>query len=116
MWCGVRVWCENSPPSDRPVRLRCWSSDDGLQIIARKAKDRAAPRARPRDRKKAMMAPAVSASWGATFLEEHTERERRRAEKGKKEKERGGVRRREIEMGDRDRERQKEKRVMLFIL
>ncbi len=32
-------------------------------------KDRAAPRAKPRDRKKAMMLPAVSASWGRTFLQ-----------------------------------------------
>lgn len=36
--------------------------------MARKAKDTAAPSARPRDRKKAMMAPAVSASCGGTFL------------------------------------------------
>lgn len=38
--------------------------------IARNRKEKTAPRARPRDRKKAMMAPAVSASAGFTFLKE----------------------------------------------
>lgn len=32
-------------------------------------KDKAAPKAKPNDRKKAMMAPAVSASCGRTFLQ-----------------------------------------------
>lgn len=32
-------------------------------------KDTAAPEAKPRARKKAMMVPAVSASWGRTFLQ-----------------------------------------------
>lgn len=32
-------------------------------------KDRAAPKAKPNDKKKAMMAPAVSASYGRTFLQ-----------------------------------------------
>lgn len=36
--------------------------------MARKANETAAPSAKPRDRKKAMMAPAVSASCWATFL------------------------------------------------
>lgn len=36
--------------------------------MARKANETAAPSAKPRDRKKAMMAPAVSASCCATFL------------------------------------------------
>lgn len=36
--------------------------------IARNRKEKIAPSARPRDRKKAMMAPAVSASAGFTFL------------------------------------------------
>ena len=36
--------------------------------MARKANETAAPRAKPRDRKNAMMAPAVSASCGGTFL------------------------------------------------
>lgn len=38
--------------------------------IARNRKEKTAPSARPRDRKKAMMAPAVSASAGFTFLKE----------------------------------------------
>lgn len=37
--------------------------------IARNRKEKTAPSARPRDRKKAMMAPAVSASASFTFLE-----------------------------------------------
>lgn len=36
--------------------------------IDRHRKEETAPSARPRDRKKAMMAPAVSASAGFTFL------------------------------------------------
>lgn len=36
--------------------------------IARNKKEKTAPSARPRERKKAMMAPAVSASAGFTFL------------------------------------------------
>lgn len=35
----------------------------------RKANESAAPNAKPRDKKKAMMAPAVSASCGGTFLQ-----------------------------------------------
>lgn len=38
--------------------------------IARNRKAKTAPSARPRDRKKAMMDPAVSASAGCTFLKE----------------------------------------------
>lgn len=38
--------------------------------IARNRKEKTAPSARPRDRKKAMMAPAVSASAGLTFLKD----------------------------------------------
>ncbi len=42
--------------------------------MTRKAKDNAAPKAKPRERKKAMMAPAVSASCWDTFLwDEHEE-------------------------------------------
>lgn len=37
--------------------------------MARKANEVAAPNAKPRDRKKTMMAPAVSASCGGTFLQ-----------------------------------------------
>lgn len=40
--------------------------------MARKANDTAAPKAKPRERKKAMMAPAVSASCGGTFLQAET--------------------------------------------
>lgn len=36
--------------------------------MARKANETAAPSAKPRDKKKAMMAPAVSASCCGTFL------------------------------------------------
>lgn len=40
--------------------------------MARKPKDKAAPKAKPRERKNAMIAPAVSASCWDTFLrEEH---------------------------------------------
>jgi len=40
--------------------------------MARKPKDNAAPNAKPRERKNAMMAPAVSASCWETFLwDEH---------------------------------------------
>lgn len=37
--------------------------------MARKANETAAPNAKPRDRKKTMMAPAVSAWAGGTFLQ-----------------------------------------------
>lgn len=37
--------------------------------MARKANETAAPKAKPRDKKKAMMAPAVSASCDGTFLQ-----------------------------------------------
>lgn len=37
--------------------------------MARMANETAAPKAKPRDKKKAMMAPAVSASRGGTFLQ-----------------------------------------------
>lgn len=36
--------------------------------MTRKANETAAPSAKPRDRKNAMIAPAVSASCGGTFL------------------------------------------------
>lgn len=41
-----------------------------VQTSALMKNDAPAPKAKPRDRKKAMMAPAVSASWGRTFLNE----------------------------------------------
>lgn len=43
--------------------------------MARKANEMAAPNANPRDKKKAMMAPAVSASCGGTFLQTERRRE-----------------------------------------
>lgn len=51
---------------------RCFLFVLFFQTRALKAKDKAAPSAKPSDRKKAMMAPAVSASCGATFLHADT--------------------------------------------
>jgi hypothetical protein len=54
----------------RQAGRQCCPSVPHGHTIARNRKEKTAPSARPRHRKKAMMAPAVSASAGCTFLKE----------------------------------------------